>query len=129
MNTTVKNVTNCFSIIDGPSKSVLFDACLYSYSKDTKIAVNFTIPQAYSNHGSNNATKLYLPLPVINIKITGIEHEDGSGESFLLKGYCDVDKDHLLRGDNTYRYRYSRFSAYYNAKSRKGTFTLIANSN
>ena len=124
MNTTVKSVTNCFSIIDGPSKSVLFDACLYSYSKDTKIAVNFTIPQGYSND-SNDATRLYIPLPVTNIKITGIEHEDGSGESFILKGYCNVDKDYLLRKENTYRYRYSRFSAYYDARSRKGTFTLI----
>ena len=126
MNTTAKSVTNCFSIIDGPSKSVLFDACQYAYSKDVKVHVNFTIPQGYSNHG-NDATKLYLPLPVTNIVVTGIEYEDGSGESFLLKGYCDVDKDHLLRGDNTYHYRYSRFSAYYNTGNRKGTFTLIAN--
>ena len=125
-NSTSKNVTNHYEIFSGPSKSALFDACMYVYSKDAKIAVNFGISQGCSNHG-DNATKLHLLLPVTNIKITGIEHEDGSGESFILKGYCDVDKDHLLRGDNTYRYRYSRFSAYYDAKNRKGTFTLIAN--
>ena len=125
MNTS-KSVTNCFSIINGPSKSVLFDSCLYAYSKDVKVHVNFAISQGCSNHG-DDATKLHLLLPVTNIKITGIEHEDGSGESFILKGYCYVDKDHLLRGDHTYRYKYSRFSAYYDAKSRKGTFTLITN--
>lgn len=125
MNTS-KSVTNCFSIINGPSKSVLFDSCLYAYSKDAKVHVNFAISQGCSNHG-DDATKLHLLLPVTNIKITGIEHEDGSGESFILKGYCYVDKDHLLRGDHTYRYKYSRFSAYYDAKSRKGTFTLITN--
>lgn len=125
MNTS-KSVTNCFSIINGPSKSVLFDSCQYAYSKDVKVHVNFAISQGCSNHG-DDATKLHLLLPVTNIKITGIEHEDGSGESFILKGYCYVDKDHLLRGDHTYRYKYSRFSAYYDAKSRKGTFTLITN--
>ena len=126
MNTTSKSATNCYSIINGPSKSVLFDSCLYAYSKDAKVHVNFAISQGCSNHG-DDATKLHLFLPVTNIKITGIEHEDGSGESFILKGYCYVDKDHLLRGDHTYRYKYSRFSAYYDAKSRKGTFTLITN--
>lgn len=126
MNTTSKSATNCYSIINGPSKSVLFDSCLYAYSKDAKVHVNFAISQGCSNHG-DDATKLHLLLPVTNIKITGIEHEDGSGESFILKGYCYVDRDHFLRGDHTYRYKYSRFSAYYDAKSRKGTFTLITN--
>ena len=122
MNT--KSVAYRYDIINGPSKSALFDACMYVYNKDAKIAVNFTISQGYSND-TNDATKLYLPLPVTNINITGIEHEDGSGESFILKGYCNVDKDYLLRKENTYRYRYSRFSAYYNTGNRKGSFTLI----
>ena len=126
MNEVKKSVVNRYDIIDGPSKSSLFDACMYVYNKDAKIAVNFTISQGYSND-TNDATRLYLPLPVTNINITGIEHEDGSGESFILKGYCNADRDYLLRRDNTYRYRYSRFSAYYNAKNRKGTFTLITN--
>ena len=124
MNT--KSVAYRYDIINGPSKSALFDACMYVYNKDAKIAVNFTISQGYSND-TNDATRLYLPLPVTDIKITGIEHEDGSGESFVIKGYCHVDKDYLLRKENTYRYRYSRFLAYYNAKNRKGSFTLIAN--
>ena len=124
MNEVKKSVVNRYDIIGGPSKSALFDACMYVYNKDAKIAVNFTISQGYSND-TNDATRLYLPLPVTNIKITGIEHEDGSGESFILKGYCNVDKDYLLRKENTYRYRYSRFSAYYDTRSRKGTFTLI----
>ena len=119
-----KSVASHDDIVCGPGKSALFDACMYVYNKDAKIDVNFTISQGYSND-TNDATKLYLPLPVTNIKITGIEHEDGSGESFILKGYCNVDKDYLLRKENTYRYRYSRFSAYYDARSRKGTFTLI----
>ena len=43
MNTS-KSVTNCFSIINGPSKSVLFDSCQYAYSKDVKVYINFAIP-------------------------------------------------------------------------------------
>ena len=124
MNSTSKSVTNYYEIVSGPSKSALFDACMYAYSKDAKIAVNFAIPQAYSND-SNDATKLYLPMRITDIAITGIQHEDGSGESFNLEGCCKVDIDYHIRNDGVCRYRYRRFSAYYNAKSRKGSFTLI----
>lgn len=125
MNTS-KSVTNCFSIINGPSKSVLFDSCQYAYSKDVKVHINFAIPQGYSNH-SNDATKLYLPMQITDIVITGIQHEDGSGESFNLEGYCKVDIDYHIRNDGVCRYQYRRFTAYYNSKSRKGTFTLVSN--
>lgn len=126
MNTTSKSVTNCYSIINGPSKSVLFDSCQYAYSKDVKVHINFAIPQGYSNH-SNDATKLYLPMQITDIVITGIQHEDGSGESFNLEGYCKVDIDYHIRNDGVCRYQYRRFTAYYNSKSRKGTFTLVSN--
>lgn len=125
MNTS-KSVTNCFSIINGPSKSVLFDSCQYAYSKDVKVHINFAIPQGYSNH-SNDATKLYLPMQITDLVITGIQHEDGSGESFNLEGYCKVDIDYHIRNDGVCRYQYRRFTAYYNSKSRKGTFTLVSN--
>lgn len=128
MNTTSKSATNCFSIINGPSKSVLFDSCQYAYSKDVKVYINFAIPQGYSNH-SNDATKLYLPMQITDLVITGIQHEDGSGESFNLEGHCKVDIDYHIRNDGVCRYQYRRFTAYYNSKSRKGTITLIANSN
>jgi len=128
MNTTSKSATNCYSIINGPSKSVLFDSCLYAYSKDAKVYINFAIPQGYSNH-SNDATKLYLPMQITDLVITGIQHEDGSGESFNLEGHCKVDIDYHIRNDGVCRYQYRRFTAYYNSKSRKGTITLIANSN
>ena len=127
MNTS-KSVTNCFSIINGPSKSVLFDSCQYAYSKDVKVHIDFAIPQGYSSH-SNDAVKLYLPMQITDIVITGIQHEDGSGESFNLEGHCKVDIDYHIRNDGVCRYQYRRFTAYYNSKSRKGTITLIANSN
>lgn len=53
-NSTSKNVTNHYEIFSGPSKSALFDACMYtSYSKNAKIAVNFEISQGCSNHGDD----------------------------------------------------------------------------
>ena len=126
MNSTSKSVTNYYEIVSGPSKSALFDACMYAYSKDAKIAVNFAIPQAYSND-TNDATRMYLPMQITDVVITGIQHEDGSGESFNLEGYCKVDIDYHIRNDGVCRYQYRRFTAYYNAKSRKGTFTLVSN--
>ena len=128
MNLTSKSVTNHYEIFSGPSKSALFDACMYAYSKDAKIAVNFGISQGYSNHG-DDAIKLHLMMQITDTVITGIQHEDGSGESFNLEGYCKVDIDYHIRNDGVCRYQYRRFTAYYNSKSRKGTFTLIANSN
>lgn len=127
MNTS-KSVTNCFSIINGPSKSVLFDSCQYACSKDVKVHIDFAIPQGYSSH-DNDAIKLYLPMQITDLVITGIQHEDGSGESFNLEGHCKVDIDYHIRNDGVCRYQYRRFTAYYNSKSRKGTITLIANSN
>ena len=128
MNSTSNSVTNCFSIFSGPSKSVLFDSCLYAYSKDVKVHVNFGISQGCLNDG-NDATKMHLMLQITDIVITGIQHEDASGESFNLEGYCKVDIDYHIRNDGVCRYQYRRFTAYYNSKSRKGTITLIANSN
>ena len=126
MNTTSKSVAFCYNIVNGPNKSVLFDSCQYCYSKDVKVHINFAIPQGYSSH-SNDAVKLYLPMQITDIAITGIQHEDASGESFNLEGYCKVDIDYHIRNDGVCRYQYRRFTAYYNSKSRKGTFTLVSN--
>lgn len=125
MNTS-KSAALSYVIFNGPSKSVLFDSCLYAYSKDAKVHVDFAISQGCSNHG-NDATKMHLMMQIIDIVITGIQHEDGSGESFNLEGYCKVDIDYHIRNDGVCRYRYRRFTAYYNARSRKGTFTLVSN--
>ena len=124
MNTTAKSVTNCFRIINGPSKSVLFDSCLYAYSADANVNVNFAISQGCSNH-SNDATKMHLMMQITDIEITGIQRVDGPWERFNLEGHCRVDIDYHIRNDGVCRYRYRRFSAYYDTKSRKGRFTLI----
>lgn len=129
MNTS-KSVTYCYDIVDGPSKSTLFDACQYAYNKGTKISVMFEIVQGYSED-SNDDPKLKLPLflPIADILVTGIQHEDGSGESFNLEGYCCADIDYYEKKcyTNTYFYENYRFSAYYNTESRTGKFTLISN--
>lgn len=127
MSTTSKSVTYCFDIINGPSKSVLFDSCqyaTYAYDLSPKIDVNFAFSQEYSNH-SNDATELCLSPFITYITITGIRHEDGFGESFNLEGYCQTDIDYLLRKEDVHRFRCHRFSAYYNTKNRTGKFTLI----
>ena len=124
-----ESVANCYTILSGPNKSTLFDAYQYAYSKDKKITVNFNIPQGYlnrSNNATDNAAKAYLPLPlkISNVTVTGLQYEDGSGESFNLEGYCNADIDYYRRNDGARRYKCYRFLAYYNTKNRTGWFAL-----
>jgi hypothetical protein len=45
-----------------------------------------------------------------------VKHEDGSGSSFNLRGYCKIKK----RGE----FFSTCFKAYYNAKTRKGKISF-----
>lgn len=85
-----------FNIIAGPGRDLLFDACKYAYDKKANIEVRFTVE---SNCG----------MALSDVKISSISHEDGSGESFNLEGFCWI-----MAG------RCSHFKAYYNTKNRTG---------
>lgn len=112
MNTNQATMT--LDIVGGPSRSTLFDACMYAYDPDTTIAVKFDIPRGYTAPKGHLGCA-YIPLKVENLKITSILHEDGSGYSFILNGYCDTDLS--IGGKNLTSHK---FEAYYNAKTRKG---------
>lgn len=101
-----------YEIVNGPNKDTLFDACKYAYGK-TKVIVNFSIVAGYTPSSHTR-----IPMLLRDITICGIEHEDGSGESFNLHGHCKVD------GALSTRVRICRFKAYYNARSRKGFITF-----
>lgn len=109
-----------FDIVDGPSRDTLFDACKYAYSKAAQVPVYFGVVfgQMPKNHPDCGA---HLPMSIKDVKITGIEHEDGSGESFNLHGYCNADLN-FMSEDATYATY--KFEAYYNAKSRDGWITF-----
>ena len=104
-----------FDIVDGPSKDALFDACKYAYSRNAKLEVKFTVAMAYTMSVDNGGS--YWPMKIENITICGISHEDGSGEKFILNGYCRADM-RLCPGNVIYTPY--RFDAFYNAKTRKG---------
>ena len=106
-----------YDIIDGPNKDVLFDACKYAYSKNVDINVDLKVAAGYTAPiGSHQSA--YIPMSIIDIKISGIEHEDGSGESFNLKGYCSANLS--SSGEAGAIYKQYNFIAYYNTKRRKG---------
>ena len=120
MNTNQSEERN-FDIVGGPNRDVLFDACKYAYDKNIKFTVNFNVAMGYTMP-KNDPRSAYVALGIKDIKICGIEHEDGSGESYNLHGYCQADLDSFGISDNTY-HPY-RFEAYYNTKNREGKITF-----
>lgn len=123
MNTkkTEKIKKEHYDIVAGPNKDALFDSCKYAHSKVAKLTIDFTVAIGYTMH-KNDPGCAYIAMPITNIRITGIEHEDGSGESFILHGYCEADL-HSFGGNNV-AYETYRFEAYYNSKHRNGWITF-----
>lgn len=116
-----------FEILGGPNKETLFDACKYAYDQNSSVVVEFKVAKGYTSNPKRSSTKrhrssncLYIPLQLEDIVVASIEHEDGTGDKFNLKGYCKVelDKTFGLPGGNC------QFSAYYNAKTRTGTISF-----
>lgn len=121
MNTKKNETERTFDIVAGPNRDMLFDACKYAYDKTVRIPIDFTVAIGYTipKHHPGCA---YVPMFVSDIKIASIEHEDGSGESFNLKGYCKADPDSTVGSAATCK-SYN-FKAYYNTKSRSGCITF-----
>ena len=107
--------TKFYDIVKGPSKDALFDACKYAYGKNS-IYVDFTVAAGYTASMSSHQAA-YKPMAVDNIVICSIGHEDGSGESFILQGYCNANVDSLI-------YKSHRFVAHYNTKKRRGKISF-----
>lgn len=107
--------TTRFDIVNGPSRETLIDAFKYAFDKTTKVKLKFSVALGYTPDHS-----LYFPMNIGEIKILGIEHEDGSGESFNIKGTCVA---------NTAEHEPAKprkFEACYSAKTRKGSIWFIS---
>lgn len=111
-----------YNIVAGPNKDALFDACKYAYSDNAKLIIDFTVAIGYTME-RKVSNRNCIPMAITDIKICGIEHEDGSGESFNLYGYCKADPESIDKSDVSYKPY--RFEAYYDTRSRKGCITLI----
>lgn len=110
-----------YDIISGPNKDALFDACKYAYSDSARLDIKFVVPIGYTIPVGDPGCA-YVPMAITDMKIIRIGHEDGSGESFSLHGYCKCDLDSFFGGKD---YRSYRFKAYYNAKNRRGHIVFI----
>lgn len=113
-----------FDIQDGPNANRLFANCEYVYDRQgAQVPVEFTAAIGYTTPKGEPGCA-YLPMYVDHIKVLRIEHEDGSGHSFNLYGNCEAYSNPFNRVLDQSRKTY-RFTAYYNAKIRKGNITLI----
>lgn len=110
-----------YEIVAGPNKDALFDACKYAYSKTAKLTINFAVAIGHTMP-KNDLECAYIPMAITDFKIVGIEHEDGSGESFNLHGYCKADLDSF--GGKNVTYKPYKFKAYYSSRNRTGYITL-----
>lgn len=110
--------TETYQIVNGPGRDTLFDACKYAYS-DVKLYANFTVALGYTMP-PNDPSAAYIPMTLKEVKVIGIEHENGSGHSFNLYGYCKANLSVIGMQEKTPCNTY-KFMAYYNAKTRKGT--------
>lgn len=116
MNTNSSNeaMSRLYRIFNGPSRDTLFDACKYAYDKNAVIPIFFGVADYYTAPLSD-PTCAYTTLEVSAIKICEISHEDGSGVSFNIRGYCMVK---FSNGRN--EMKTCSFEAYYNARTREG---------
>lgn len=90
-------VNESFKIKNGPNKDMLFDACKYAREGGNKISISF---------------QLEPPAKIEEVDILAISHEDGSGQSFNIEGYCRYGGQ--IRG----------FKAYYNTRLRTGSLSV-----
>lgn len=115
MNT---NNERFFEILAGPNKDLLFDACKYAYSKIGKVNITFTVAVGYTRP-KDDPTCAYIPMKIADILISGIEHEDGSSESFNITGYCKANLE-----PSGSKFKPYRFEAYYNTMNREGKISF-----
>ena len=118
MNTN--KIIGTYDIVRGPSRDTLFDACKYAYDKGAKINVEFVAAYGYTMP-KNDPTSAYVAIIARDIVVCGIEHEDGSGESFNIHGYCKIS----LKSSTDPEAQESKFRAYYNAKRRGGIIVFF----
>jgi len=116
MNTTAEKTL--YDIIDGPNRDMLFDACKYAFSDTAKVEIRFAVAKGYTKPKSHPAAA-FLPVRTKDVVITQIQHEDGSGESFNLVGFCKTDVERELE------FKPCNFEAYYNTKTRNGKISFF----
>lgn len=120
MNTNQKVDSITYDIMNGPSADRLFDACRYAYDDATKIPIDFGIAIGYSMPKDDPGCAI-VGAHSCDLRIVGIEHEDGSGHSFNIRGYCAGFKKGPYSDP---LYVNHKVMIYYNTKTRNGKITF-----
>ena len=98
MSTT--NTEKKFVIISGPNVDRIWDAAKYACDhRGARISTEFT--GYYESQGSGAIQQVF-------ISINGVQHEDGSGDSLIIKGYFNGQY----------------FTGYYKGRDRRGWVTI-----
>lgn len=120
MNTNQKAIRT-YAIADGPSADRLFDACKYAYDTKAKVPIRFSIVLGYTmpKYHPNCAT---ICAHSCELLLKSIEHEDGSGNTFNIGGYCKGFKEGPL---DSPKYVNCGIKIYYDSKTRTGTITFF----
>ena len=121
---TQKAVTKRYDILSGPSKDLLFDSIKYAYSKNVIVELDFGIAAAYTAPVEIDPCAEAIKMKTKNFRVTSIMHEDGSGESFIISGYCTADI--CPPYGKIVIYKPYKFEAYYSTKRRKGSIAFEA---
>ena len=106
-----------WEITNGPSKDMLCDAFKYAYDREYPIKVVFyyvfglTAPEDHP--GAAQIRKSVL------VRVTSLEHENGSGTSLNISGYVEEDESKWAAKDCT------RFKAYFDTVRRRGTIQFF----
>ncbi len=116
MNTKEK----LYNIEDGPSRDRLIDAFKYAYDKNANVDVHFIVALGYSAP-RDDPKCAYIPAYMGKTRITRLEHENGTGNSFNVYGHCRASLTRIDGFGSDSDASTYRFVAYYNAANRKGT--------
>ena len=114
---------NIYHIENGPSRESLIDAFKYAYDKKNTISIEFLVPVGHAVDPETAETNVYIAMPLSDITIVSLEHEDGSGHQFNIRGYCKADLSGAFSSENAVL-RSRKFLAYYNTRTRKGTISF-----
>ena len=106
-----------YDIVSGPNMDLLFDACKYACNSISRVTFSFIVAKGYTRP-KNDPGCAYIPLPVKDFQLLGIEHEDGSEYKFNLHGNCRAALN--SSSPKVTIWKPYRFKAYYDTKNRTG---------
>lgn len=117
------SINKIFDIVDGPNRELLVDSFKYAYDENVRIPLRFSI--VLSERNESNDSHVYVPAKTKAWRITSLQHEDGSGQSFNIEGYCKAYLLPVYPSVGEVAYLSYRFKAYYSTKNRRGQIEMI----